>query len=229
MTDYYKKVLTTDTSVPENSHLFSSSEFWMTVSSVLNTLQNKKFFINNFDPEKDKNPKPLLTLPFVDWFETYNFSNWNLVELGSGESTYYFVDKFKTVISYETNYDYYKTHNKHLANIVFKSKSELENFKFNKFEPNTMVIIDCACNRMSVAKNVVEGLPDIIVLDNSDLYPNTSSFIAKQYLEIPFWGFKKSEHWISCTSVFIKDNKLSKKLFHKPFNSRSVEPNFWDR
>jgi hypothetical protein len=231
MTNYYKKVLTTDTTIPENSDLFNSSDFWMTVSSVLNTLQNKKFFINNFDPEKDKNPKPLLTLPFIDWFENFNFLQWKLIELGSGESTYYFTDKFKHVVSYETNYDYYKEHVEHLKDIeyIFKSKTQLETFKFDVCQENTMIIIDCACNRLSVAKNVIESSPDIIVLDNSDLYPNTCSFIGKQYLEIPFWGFKKSEHWISCTSVFIKNTKLNKKLFHKPFNSRSVDLNLWDR
>lgn len=48
---------------------------------------------------------PLLTNSFLGWFETQNWDNKVLLELGSGSSTLYFAKHFRKVISWETNKD----------------------------------------------------------------------------------------------------------------------------
>ena len=156
--------------------------------------------------------KPMLSLPFLDWFESYDFNDFDLVEFGSGNSTNYFAEKVKNIISFETNIDYYNNLKPKLLNNVdyrFIEKINLENeIPDIDINQKTIVFVDCAANRFLLTKNIFKiGFPNILILDNSDIYKNTCKFIYnKGYSEIPFWGIRLMETEEACTSVFIKNN-----------------------
>jgi|LakMenE01Jun11ns_1017448.scaffolds.fasta_scaffold9647611_2 hypothetical protein len=155
--------------------------------------------------------KPVLSLPFLDWFESYDFSEFNFIEFGSGNSTNYFAEKVKNVISFENDLYYFNSIKPNLLDNVdyrFIESDELITKDLNiVIDEKTIVFVDCAANRFLTTKNIFKlGLPNIFILDNSERYKNTCKYIySKGYAEIPFWGIRLEEPEEACTSVFIKN------------------------
>lgn len=187
-------------------------------------------------PVKDSMPYPLLTYSFMDYIENHDVSNFNLIEFGSGNSTLYFEKKFKKLFSFETNEAWYKKINVQVKNTeyVLIETNALEKGDYNIKSPdeNYFVLIDAACNRYKIALNLLTKLkPHYIILDNSEWYPNTVDLITKEgYLHTPFWGYKNTEHWESCTSLFtrLKDIRLlsNNNLMPPPLSRRLTSS--WD-
>jgi hypothetical protein len=180
----------------------------------------------SFDEDKQKNiidilklkgmgkEMPMLSLPFLDWFNSFDFKEFNFLEFGSGYSTIYFSKIVKSVTSYETDEDFYKFMlNKNLKSIDYKlidtKKIILGEFDMPT-EKKLIVLIDCDFNRYHVCKNIlIKSNPEIIILDNSEWYPEACSILyEKEYNEIPFWGIRPEENYEKCTSVFLKKDFL---------------------
>jgi len=70
-----------------------------------------------------------------------------------------------------------------------------------------------------------------IVLDNADWYRNGAQLLSQHgYLELPFYGFKSGQSWISCTSLFIDPKRFApvpKAPFYTPAFSKEAD-NSWD-
>jgi hypothetical protein len=73
--------------------------------------------------------------------------------------------------------------------------------------------------------------PPAIILDNADWYRRGAAVLTQHgYLELPFFGFKSGQVWISCTSLFIDPNRFACKMrapFAPPPFSRQLA-NAWD-
>jgi hypothetical protein len=50
---------------------------------------------------------PMLSIPFLDWFNSYSFKHYLFIEIGSGYSTEYFYKKVGKFVSYETDIIFY--------------------------------------------------------------------------------------------------------------------------
>lgn len=157
---------------------------------------------------------PMLSLPFLDWFNSFDFKDFKFLEFGSGYSTLYFSDLVKSITSYEIDKDFYTFMlNKDLSSINYKlikkSKLVLGDFDID-VEKNLIVLIDCDFNRYHIVKNILDKAePEIIVLDNSEWYPEACSILYdSQYNEIPFWGIRPEAEYEKCTSVFLKNGFL---------------------
>ena len=196
------------------------------IASIMTILRAKGLYQN----------KPMLSLPFLDWFESYDFSDFDLIEFGSGHSTNYFAEKVENVISFESDINFYNNFKSGLHENVdyrFIQKYDLEN-KTPDIEINdkTIVFVDCASNRLLLTKNIFEiESPNILILDNSNDYKNTCKFMYnKGYLEIPFWGLRFNEVEESCTSVFIKNgfNMIEKNYDYFSVGSTVKQDNSWD-
>ena len=166
-------------------------------------------------PVKDSQPFPLLTYPFMDFIESHDVSDFNLIEFGSGNSTLYFEKKFNKVISFETNNQWYDKIKKQLKNteynLIESENLEEGNYFIDINHNKNFALIDAACNRYKVTKNLLKKIkPNYIILDNSEWYRNTANLIVNEgYFEIPFWGYKNTEHWESCTSLLIRLNDIT--------------------
>jgi hypothetical protein len=196
------------------------------IASIMTILKAKGLYQN----------KPSLTMPFLDWFESYDFSSFNLIEFGSGNSTNYFYEKTKNIISFETDINYYNNLQPLLSDDIdyrFIQKYDLEN-KIPDIEINdkTIMFIDSASNRFLLIKNIFKiGSPNILILNNSNDYKNTCKFIYnKGYSEIPFWGLTFMDVQESCTSVFIKNNfnMIEKNNNYMSSGSFINQENTWD-
>lgn len=210
-----------------------------TLGCLFSSLELRGYFesLQSGISQKDGLPYPLLTYPFLDFIENHDFSDYELIEFGSGQSTQFFENIFKVVKSYETDkqwFEFIRAKLKKTTYILIGAEQlENGNFEIDKINPSkTLVLVDAACNRYKLTLNILNKInPAFIVLDNSEWYQNTVELLNKNdYFEIPFWGIKNSEHWESCTSLFIslnKGNKLIKKQDRLPSLSRK-KMNTWD-
>ncbi|KZR67735.1 tetratricopeptide repeat protein [Prochlorococcus sp. MIT 1303] len=148
---------------------------------------------------------PLLTNSFLGWFETQGWENKTLLELGSGSSTLYFAK----VISWETNKSWFTSLSDILpANVEYKLIDGISHtFELFDIDSCDVILLDCAENRAIIAKEISErSFNGIVFFDNSEWYRNGVTFLTKSgFREIPFFGLKPVEDWVSCTSVLYKD------------------------
>lgn len=210
------------------------------LGSMLSSLELRGYFesISAGISVKDGQPFPMLTYSFMDYFESHDFSDYHLIEFGSGNSTLYFESRVKSLTTFETNFEWYSKIKDSLTKTTYihVDSTKLLNGEFNLDLDDTdynIVIIDTACNRYKLTNHVLnKGKPAFIVLDNSDWYRNTAELIFSfNYFEIPFWGYKNTEHWESCTSLFIRlDNTIIPKLnnYNPPPLSRKHTQEPWD-
>tara|TARA_B100000700_G_C14986034_1_gene828877 strand:+ start:336 stop:1352 length:1017 start_codon:yes stop_codon:yes gene_type:complete len=159
-------------------------------------------------------PKPLLTNSFLNWFETQSWSNYKLLELGSGSSTLYFSTFFKSVTSYETNEYWY---NKIVKNIdksvsLNKCNSILDSLDHENINEYDVVLIDANENRAKLSRTIISKKFDgIIFHDNAEWYRKSISiFLDEGYIEIPFFGIKPIDDHVASTSVLVKESNVSK-------------------
>jgi hypothetical protein len=194
----------------------------------------KNIFIDIINKKNINNDLPLLTISFLDWFDSYDFSKFNLIEFGSGKSTNYFAKRVEKVTSFENNKEWFQNLKLNILNnveYIFLEKNNEFNFTMNE---KTILFIDYSGNRYQISKNILKQYqPNIVILDNSENYPNTSKYIASSgYMEIPFWGFRFYEDYQCSTSVFLKDIKVlpEKKYDFKPVGTLELDfINSWDQ
>ena len=180
---------------------------------------------------------PLLTNSFLGWFETQNWDNKVLLELGSGSSTLYFARHFKKVISWETNKDWFDTLQDILPINVEHQFVDSISKSFDSIDINSCdaILLDCAENRANIAKEISEGgFNGIVFFDNSEWYRNGVNFLTKSgFREIPFFGLKPIEDWVSCTSVLFRDSNSEQILASNwkalPAFANYMQNNSWDK
>ena len=193
------------------------------------------FTANNLSQAKsDIEQLPLLTWPLLDYLGAANIANTRMVELGSGNSTIWFSKRFKTVVSYETNTEWYNTLKPKLSDNVQLSDVSLDDLLSLQFEfdRSDYLLIDFAGPRTQYIQhllNTASILPANIILDNSDWYRNGAGLLRDNgYMEIPFFGFKSGKMQLDCTSLFINRLDLNELPFNKP--EYTIETNnLWDR
>ena len=153
----------------------------------------------------DSDPIPLLTRSFLDWFETQQWDSKSLLELGAGGSTLYFSKFFKSVTSYETDQIWYEKLLLNKPNNVdlVKVDTILDALNNNDIHDYDVILIDAGENRANLSRWLVnQGYRGIIFFDNSEWYRKSiQMFNNEGFVEIPFFGIKPTEDWVSCTSI----------------------------
>jgi len=228
-----------DSQFEKNINFKKMTKQGASLGSMLSSLELRGYFesISADISVKDGQPFPMLTYSFMDYFESHDFSDYHLIEFGSGNSTLYFENRVKSLTTFETDFQWYSKMKDSLTKTkyIHADSTKLINgeFDLDLNNQNTFVIIDAACNRYKLTNHVLnKGSPAFIVLDNSEWYRNTAGLISSfNYFEIPFWGYKNTEHWESCTSLFIRlENTVIPKSnnYNPPPLSRKNTQEPWD-
>lgn len=182
-------------------------------------------------------PLPRLTYPLVDFIRTLDLKDITLHELGAGNSTIWFSNRFNEVKSYETNQAWYNNLKPKLKENVFLQLIKLEDLYDCPIEFKTQdwLLIDFAGKRTKLVQKLVtftdDQIPAQIIFDNSELYRNGAKILTgRGYVEIAFYGFKFGERGVHCTSLFLLQKKFKIKVlpqFFYPKNSIKGK-NDWD-
>jgi hypothetical protein len=181
---------------------------------------------------------PLLTWPCLDFLESLDLAEHTLLELGAGNSTLWFQRRFRGVRSFETDPTWQGALSQMVEPNVELRLVTLESLEAADIEyrDETFVLVDFAGRRTRFLRHFLTRLagrrPSAIVLDNADWYRNGATLLTGAgYREIPFYGFKSGQAFVSCTSLFIDPAHFKPALkdpfFYPAFSRRFENP--WDQ
>jgi len=170
--------------------------------------------------DKIGNPIPWFTYPAIDFLKERLNRNMSAFEFGCGNSTLFFADRIKEIISVETDFHWFnkiKAKLKSNSNLIFYDNNSAK-FQYHEIikqldKKFDLIIID-AINRNEAMKISPDYLnpAGVIILDNSDVedYSNGINYlISKGFNRLDFWGIQAGYFNKTCTTIFYKsDNCL---------------------
>lgn len=163
--------------------------------------------------DKNNKPLPLYTYPAIEYLASFDFTNKKIFEFGSGQSTLYWLRRGGDVVSVEHNQGWVDKLSSALSGFnnhqyIFADKQDdyvnsILDFPNQHFD---LIIIDGTFNRYLCAKNVIAKIKKdgLVILDNSDWYPNTAKFLKESldFIQVDFYGFRPSKPDAAVTSLF---------------------------
>lgn len=173
-------------------------------------------FNSNRSISKDGNSIPWFTYPFIDFLSTRLMKDLVVFEFGSGNSTLFFSEKVKKVISIEHNQEWYQLISKNKPEnveiILTKSNSSNDYLEYlNKIYDKVDLIIVDGIHRNECMIRAFDKLSErgVIILDDSERpeYKEGIEFVLKRgFKRIDFWGIAPTVLFKKCTSVFYTRN-----------------------
>lgn len=172
--------------------------------------------LDNGEPvDKNGEPIPWFTYSAIDFLKERLNKNMTVFEYGSGNSTLFFAQRVKEIISVETNKQWYEKIKLKMpsnAKIILyeNDKSDISYSKvIDSFNKKYDIIIIDAIERSEVLMNATHFLNEsgVIILDNSDRieYQNSiSELISFHFNKIEFWGIQAAYLNKTCTTIIYK-------------------------
>jgi hypothetical protein len=164
---------------------------------------------------------PWYTYPAIEFLSQLDFSEKSVFEYGSGNSSIFWTKRAKDVVSIEDDKEWHESICKKLLKnqniFLLQSRDEYVNF-IEKINKKFDIIIVDAKYRLDCAKKSINFLKDggIIILDNSDWYPDVAKYIKeKGLIQVDFAGFGPLIGFTWVTSIF-----FSRSYDFKPINNK---------
>lgn len=179
--------------------------------------------------DKEGNPLPWLTYPFISFIEPRLNKNMTIFEYGCGNSTIWFANRVSYIHSLENEKTWFEMIGTKLPRNAKVSLEEIDISKgysamtflscadessYSKFISTTgelydIILIDGVYRSNSIV-NSINSLKEggIIIVDNVDYVESFESVEFLQRLgfkKIEFWGMCPIVHDGSCTAIFYKD------------------------
>jgi hypothetical protein len=145
-----------------NGNIYIQKKF-LQLASILNILDLKGM--------QDSDNMPMLSIPFLDWLNAYDFSDYTLVEFGSGYSTNYFATRFKNVISFETRPEWFDEVSKFKPSNVDLRMISIEDITCGNYDidadDKTIFLIDGDGPRHIITKLILEKYSNVHYINKS--------------------------------------------------------------
>jgi hypothetical protein len=161
--------------------------------------------------DAEGNPIPWMTYSAIDFLSNLDLSQATVFEYGSGASTLFWAKRCKSVCAVEHFVPWFERMKKYIdGRINIISQPDLTAYP-KEIEPLglfDLIYIDGA-ERMPCAKAACNHLNEggIIILDNSEWYPQSATFLREQgFMQIDFCGFEPLNSFTSMTSIFLKEH-----------------------
>ena len=170
--------------------------------------------------DRNGSPIPWFSYPFIDFLTLRLTKNLVLFEFGSGNSTLFFAERVKNVISVEHNKEWYQIVNSTKPSNVRLVQTESDSVDdyltyFNYLKEKVDIIIVDGLHRNECLVNSINKLSEngVIILDDSERseYQNGLDFILDHgFMSLDFWGIAPIVLFKKCTTVFYKSNNCLK-------------------
>jgi len=166
--------------------------------------------------DKNNNPIPWCSYPFISFLEPRLKDTHSVFEFGSGNSTLWFSKRAKLVVSLEHDKEWYEKLQKNVpSNVQFVYKELSKNGEYANYINTTnlkfdLVLVD-GRDRVNCAKNSINSLSEsgVLVFDNSNVecYSEAMEFLKdKGFKRLDFYGISPITTISTCTTIFYKSN-----------------------
>lgn len=167
--------------------------------------------------DKQNRPVPWYTYPTIEFIEDKIRKEFQVFEFGAGNSTFWFAQRVKNVISIESDPDWFSyirsslPHNVEI-NLIENAQeypAQILNYPDFFFD---IIVVD-GINRNQCAKYAANKLKEngFIIFDNTDnhAYDEGNQYLLKEeFKRIDFYGLIPSYTYKNCTSIFFRDTSL---------------------
>lgn len=158
-----------------------------------------------------RHPLPWYTYPAIEYLKQLDFSMCDIFEYGSGNSSKFWSQRAQTVISVESDSNWYESgiHNLSLNQklLLMTEKTEYVNALHLNDCYFDVIVID-GVYRFNCAIEAVKRIRSggLIILDNSDWFPNTAKFLRDAgFNQVDFIGAGPINSYAWCTSIFFQE------------------------
>ena len=166
--------------------------------------------------DKEAKPIPWFSYPFIDFLTPRLTKDLVIFEFGSGNSTLFFADKVKKVVSIEHNKDWYQMVRKTKPSNVELVQTETDSIKdylqyfLNLNDKLDIVIVD-GLHRNECLINACDNLLSngVIILDDSERTEykvGIESIIGRGFKRLELWGISPGYLYRKSTTVFYRSN-----------------------
>ncbi|HYM29915.1 MAG TPA: hypothetical protein VEU47_01360 [Candidatus Cybelea sp.] len=163
-------------------------------------------------------PVPWYTYPAIEYLKQLDFSDCDVFEFGSGNSTLFWGPRCRSLVSVEDDAVWYERVKPRLgANTTYLLEADRDKYPeaIGRFGRQFDVIVVDGSVRKRCGEAAVKHLKPggLIVLDNSDWFPNTAAILRRAgLLQVDMHGFGPINSYTSTTSLF----------FHRAFDRKTT-------
>jgi hypothetical protein len=154
-------------------------------------------------------PIPWFTYPAIEYLKQLDLKEKKIFEWGSGNSSRFFAERCKEIVSVESNETWYNYGKEYLLpnqQLLFREEERFAESIDEEPCLYDIIVID-ALRRYECALKAVRSLNKggFIILDNSDWHPNTSQFLRVDcgLIEIDMHGFGPINDYSWTTSLYL--------------------------
>lgn len=169
----------------------------------------------------DNQPVPWITLPATDFLDNLDLTGCRVFEFGGGASTAYFSRRGCQVAGVEMDVDWHaRVESLRLPNVSLRLCADGGRYPASIDElPGDfhLILIDGAERFRSAQQALAHLAPGgLLILDNSDWYPQTASMLRQEGLtQIDFCGFAPLNSFPHMTSMFFR-HRIDLKYLSRP-------------
>lgn len=187
----------------------------------------------------DGTPVPMMSYSLIEYLMGIDLSALAVLEIGGGNSTYFWAERARSVLTVETNLEWVQVlRERNLPNVSVQTTTAEQIAADLSAIDRTfdIIVVDAAANRYACARSVLKKLRPggFILLDNSDWYPNTAKLLREANLiQVDYTDFRPSHHFRCSASLFLHPDFRPKPKYDRmplqPIGGKNMAPiNVWD-
>lgn len=224
---------------PDVVNLSKSAMF---TASAMNILNEQMGFRLSADADAgrlgDGTHLPMLSYSLVEYLMGLDLSDFDLLEIGGGDSTVFWTARARSVLTLETNAQWAEVVRRQAtgATLEVVSQDTLEQSISALDRTFGIIVIDPAANRLACARVAPAKLDPggFILLDNSDWFPNAAQTLRDAGLiQVDFHDFRPGKPYRATASLFLspafRPRPRGARLPLPPIGGKQVGGNFWDQ
>ena len=161
---------------------------------------------------KAGDPIPWYTYPAFEYLNQLDFQDKDIFEYGAGNSSLFWANKARSVISIESDKEWYVSLKSEMDSnqklILIEEENDYVNSIFKEHKKYDVIVID-GVYRLACAHAAVQCLAPggLIILDNSDWFPNTTTTLREaDLIQVDFTGLGPINYYTWTTSIFLERN-----------------------
>ncbi len=185
----------------------------------------------------DGSPIPMYTYALIEYLRGLDFSGFDVAEFGAGVSTRFWSAHARSVTSLENDPAWIeKLKQDAAANVELVHATDMPSVFRSLGRSFGVIVVDCKGNRYDCAAAAAERLAPggMIILDNSDWYPNSAALLRDAGLiQVDFPGLRPGRFHACVTSIFLRRDfaprPKGETLPASPAGGKPRPPGPWDR